>query len=215
MAKARTRTISSRSGQGTQAMYIPSSDIKIYPSSKRSDYYDRNARLSSEHNLVNVVNRLTSIQAFIIEGLNIELGEDDKRYIRPGSCNIHGYYFNILNSIDLSIFNSEYNNYLYFGITLKTTTVNGADGKALMFYNELVASDFNFINSNNDIKIISNSEADISALLDGIDKDEFNGLEIIASSQLLPDFISASSEEANSNLTHYFLLIGQKDSEGN
>ena len=48
-------------------MSIYKSDkIRVFPSSKRDDAYDRNARLNTEHNLISLVNRLTGSKSFVI-----------------------------------------------------------------------------------------------------------------------------------------------------
>lgn len=69
-----------------------SKDISIYPSSKRSDLFDRNSKLNSEQNLISIVNRMTNLQSFIIDGLTIT---EDGFSLLQGSCNIGGYLFNI------------------------------------------------------------------------------------------------------------------------
>ena len=76
--------------------YIDSQNISVYPTYKRDDKYDRNARLNSEQNLISTVNRLTGTDAFVIDGLNINVDTSaNKVYLTSGSCNIHGYYFTI------------------------------------------------------------------------------------------------------------------------
>ena len=46
-----------------------SNELKIFPTSKRNDRIDRNARLTSEQNLVSMLNRLTDQKSFVIDGL--------------------------------------------------------------------------------------------------------------------------------------------------
>ena len=70
-----------------------SNELKIFPTSKRNDKIDRNARLTSEQNLVSMINRLTDQKSFVIDGLNIEKGSDGTFTLSDGSCNIYGYYF--------------------------------------------------------------------------------------------------------------------------
>lgn len=73
--------------------YIKSKNINIYPASARSNSIDR---LNIEHNMINIVNRLTDIDSFIISGLDVQIS-DNKIKIKPGACNIHGYYVSIKN----------------------------------------------------------------------------------------------------------------------
>lgn len=73
--------------------YIKSENINIYPASARSNSIDR---LNIEHNMINIVNRLTDIDSFIISGLDVQIS-NNKIMIMPGACNIHGYYVSIKN----------------------------------------------------------------------------------------------------------------------
>lgn len=73
--------------------YINSENINIYPASARSNSIDR---LNIEHNMINIVNRLTDIDSFIISGLDVQIS-NSKIMIMPGACNIHGYYVSIKN----------------------------------------------------------------------------------------------------------------------
>lgn len=94
--------------------YISSSDIKMYPTARRDDDFDRNARLNTEQNLVSIINRLTNIDSFVIQGLSIENGS-----LTAGSCNIHGYVFNILNDLSITVSGSSSNNMLALQIRIK------------------------------------------------------------------------------------------------
>ena len=78
--------------------YIKSKNINIYPASARSNSIDR---LNIEHNMINIVNRLTDIDSFIISGLDVQIS-DNKIMIVPGACNIHGYYVSIKNENNAS-----------------------------------------------------------------------------------------------------------------
>lgn len=141
MAKATTskiRRISNLFKSASGDIYLDSSDIKIYPSSRRSDYYDRNSRLSSEQNLVSVVNRLTRKDGFVIKGFTVS--EDGKK-INPGSCNIHGYLFTISSEIDISSLEPSEDSYVYFSI--KVDDIKISIGNRTMNYPELVAFDAN------------------------------------------------------------------------
>lgn len=76
--------------------YIASANIKMYPSSLRDDTIDRNAKLNSEQNLISIINRLSDKDGFIVSGFDVVDNE-----INPGICNIHGYYFEITQSITI------------------------------------------------------------------------------------------------------------------
>lgn len=81
-----------------QLPYFSSSEIKVFPTSRRSDEYDRNARINTEQNLISIVNRLTGQDSFVISGLTVN---SSGTYITQGMCNIHGYLFTIENTITL------------------------------------------------------------------------------------------------------------------
>lgn len=70
-----------------------SSDIKIYPAANRDDFL---GRLNLEYNITNLINRLTDEQSFIIDGLGVIYGSDEIT-IKPGECNIGGYFIKLLN----------------------------------------------------------------------------------------------------------------------
>ena len=116
--------------------FYESKAVKIYPSSKRSDAYDRNSRLFTEQNIISTVNRLTSRESFVIEGLDITPKYEDnsntqqlanKFIVRGGRCNIHGYLFNLTDrEIDTSDLAKNTSGWLYLSILVKksTTEVN-------------------------------------------------------------------------------------------
>lgn len=105
--------------------YLQSSNIDVFPTSKRDDKYDRNARLTSEQNLVSMVNRLTKTDSFVISGLNIS---STTGYLRSGSCNIGGYYFKIKSDIRLSdIGTARVGDTLYFKLGIKKTVVSSPE----------------------------------------------------------------------------------------
>ena len=121
------------------ATNIQSSKIKVYPSSRRNDASDRNAKLNSEQNLISSINRLTSKTSFVIDGLNIT-NEAQSSFLNPGSCNIYGYYFKILDTIELksNLFTKlAAGDILYFKIRLKKTITSNIE------FVELVAADSN------------------------------------------------------------------------
>lgn len=100
--------------------YFQSSQIKVFPTTKRNDIYDRNARLPTEYNLTNIINRLTSRDSFIIDGLSILSNQ-----LQVGSFNIHGYYFELKSPYNLSTFNPSENQLLCLGLALKESIVSG------------------------------------------------------------------------------------------
>ena len=141
-------------------MYISSDNIQVFPTSRRSDAYDRNARLTTEQNLVSMINRLTGINSFIINGLSVSGST-----IHKGSCNINGYIFNITNDIDVSSIKTG--GYIYFKISIKRTLIE--DG---IYFDELYAVDkdgttiLDLDNGNSDflgLDIIQNSSSNLES----------------------------------------------------
>lgn len=171
--------------QVNNPIYINSYNIKVYPSAKREDGCDRNAKLTTEQNLVNIINRLTSLDAFIINGLNITDNTTNSSgiTISSGSCNIHGYYFNISEDINIDS-NSlgDDNQYIYFGIGLKTSNS----------FEELIA-----IDDSND-----------SSLLDSGDGDDhvFKGLQILLDKDELENYYDDTNK-----IFHFYLPIAKKN----
>ncbi len=96
-------------------MFKNSNEIKVFPTSRRNNENDRQARFNTESNLVNIINRLVKQPSFIIEGFNYENGE-----MKPGKCNIGGYYFNIETPTVL-LSASGSNDLIYFEIATETT----------------------------------------------------------------------------------------------
>ena len=181
-----------------------SNEIKVYPSSKRSDYYDRNARLNSEQNLISTVNRLTRRTAFVIDGLNIENGK-----LQSGSCNIHGYLFTFNfpeGGIEITETGNNINNYLFLHIVTKRTVLYSSATNSIE-YNEL-----DIIDANN----ISGTGTDTTApnILDGVDESSsssFKGIELIAGGENLIENTSAGDTTANSTIFNWYLAVGQWD----
>lgn len=141
--------------------FYNSSSVKIYPSSKRSDAFDRNSRLFTEQNIISTVNRLTSRDSFIIDGLTIEnafidnsaVEKDPNRFIiKSGSCNIHGYLFN-LDDLELNIseVNAKAGDWLYLAILIKKTIVTANNTKTA--YEELSPIALNTSNNGYNISL--------------------------------------------------------------
>lgn len=166
-----------------------SDQIKVYPSSKRSDFYDRNARLNSEQNLISTVNRLTGRTAFVIDGLTIE-----NQRLQSGSCNIHGYLFTFnfpTEGIEITEVGNSVNNYLFLHISTKRTTLYSSSTN-IVEYNEL-----DIVDANN----ISGSGSDNNSILDGVDgssTSSFKGIELIAGDSTLIENTTAGDTIANS-----------------
>ena len=125
-----------------------SNELKIFPTSKRSDRIDRNARLTSEQNLVSMINRLTDQKSFVIDGLNIEKGSNGTFTLSDGSCNIYGYYFKFTftgGKKQLSFAALEEGEKLYLSLSIITniinniafTELNGTDNKQTGLYTAL------------------------------------------------------------------------------
>lgn len=154
-----------------------SNAIKMYPSSKRSDAFDRNARLTTEQNIISMVNRLTTRDAFVINGMDIVENTDDetttyaKYILKSGSCNIHGYLFTI--TADKYISNeliTDSNMWLYLTITTKRTTVTANDNTS-MTYEELVHADTSsIVGSGNILDNSDNLFTGLNLVVDEIDK---------------------------------------------
>ena len=112
-----------------------SNSIKVFPTTKRDDRYDRNARFPSEFNLTSLVNRLTSRDAFVISGFEVNSASNT---LSGGSCNINGYYF-VVNDADnpvnqsLSDLKGETGSVLCLSATFKATPITISDGSKLTF----------------------------------------------------------------------------------
>lgn len=72
------------------SIYLNSSAIDVFPTTKRSVAY-RSARLLTEENIVNIVNRLLDVDSFVMTPVY--------EASKPFDINIHGYYIHI-NNID-------------------------------------------------------------------------------------------------------------------
>ena len=105
-------------------MELKSYQVSVFPASSRNDAYDRNARLTTEQNLVSIVNRLTGEKSFIISGLTVDYSTG-RAVLKSGSANIAGYLFSINSDIDISeLPANETRNTLYFRIDIKRYAVN-------------------------------------------------------------------------------------------
>lgn len=98
---------------------IESNNIKVFPATHRSDRYDRAARLTTEKNLTSIINRLTDIDSFIISGLTVN---SSGTTLSSGTCNIGGYYVEILSDVTLTIGSSS--KYIYLRLLIGDSTTD-------------------------------------------------------------------------------------------
>lgn len=213
--------------------YFNSNSIKMYPSSKRSDAYDRNSRLTTEQNIISLVNRLTSRNAFIIDGMSIDLitqedfnaheeinAQNYKYKLTAGSCNIHGYLFNLTN--DYYIENgllATNNNRLALAIVTKVTQVQANDGSH-MNYEELVTSDLSAfkvnINENNTYYLNNPSSIQSNQLLDDDSNNpKFTGLSLVSVAQSVIDSKPSINGDGNEFTKIYYLPLAVITEENN
>ena len=133
---AKRKSLLKTVANGSTQLFL-SSEIKLFPSSKRSDVFDRNAKLNTEQNLISIINRLTGKDSFVIDGLKIDSGS-----ITAGSCNIHGYLITLMNSVQIDsslTSNVSDGEYLCFQIRTEETTVSTNSGTVK--YTELAVID--------------------------------------------------------------------------
>lgn len=197
MAKVRSTSLSNGS-----KLYLRSNDIQVYPSSRRSDYFDRNAKMNSEQNLISAVNRLTGKDSFVISGLEIEYNADTGKYfLKTGTCNIHGYLFKLNTDIDISSIkpeNTASENYLCFSITIVKNTKR-LSSELTATYDELGIIDLNFASPDINATELS--------LLDN-NSSEFNGLLLCAINKATVDL---GPNLGVNNDTYYLPLAEWKD----
>ena len=82
---------------------VKSNKIKVFPTTKRSDEADRNARLMSEQNLISIVNRLTGLKSFIIHMPSISSVTNSITIPTNSEFNIGGYYFKFIDNKTITI----------------------------------------------------------------------------------------------------------------
>lgn len=181
-------------------MYISSSNIRMYPSSKRDDAFDRNARLTSEQNLISFSNRLTSKDSYILNGLNIGSDTSNNTAIKTGECVIHGYLFNITSDINIESILGDNNQNKYLCLQIVTQTIqieNPSYGQTE--YEELIAYETNNPTDN---------------ILDSLDQQaqgsssNFTGLIITTKS-------SIETAEIEGNYNYWYLIIAEWDDSNN
>ena len=81
----------------TMSAYLDSNKIKVFPCGGRNINYDPLARLTTEQNLISIINRLVDMDSFIVttHASNQEMNNSIEEYI----FNIDGYLFTVPNGV--------------------------------------------------------------------------------------------------------------------
>ena len=81
----------------TMSAYLDSDKIKVFPCGGRNINYDPLARLTTEQNLISIINRLVDMDSFIVttHASNQEMDNSIEEYI----FNIDGYLFTVPNGV--------------------------------------------------------------------------------------------------------------------
>lgn len=81
----------------TMSAYLDSNKIKVFPCGGRNINYDPLARLTTEQNLISIINRLVDMDSFIVttHASNQEMDSSTEEYI----FNIDGYLFTVPNGV--------------------------------------------------------------------------------------------------------------------
>lgn len=100
-------------------MNYNSDKINVYPTSLRNLDVDYESRFNTEKNITSMVNRLSSIKSFVIDGIidNNPLAQTPT--IKSGIININGYIFYLDSELSLTKSPTK-DDYLAFKITVKT-----------------------------------------------------------------------------------------------
>ena len=153
---------------------VKSNKIKVFPTTKRSDEADRNARLMSEQNLISIVNRLTGLKSFIIHMPSIRIETNSITIPTDSEFNIGGYYFKFIDNQTITIDDSTKE----IGLQIKTVTTGN--------FTELQGNDSNGKNGNYSGLTIttSNKIGDVSETYLPIIRKNSNGWEVISDSKL-------------------------------
>ena len=75
---------------------VYSDNIRVYPCSNRNPESDYMARLTTEYNLVSIINRLVDMKSFCVSTFYSH-SLDSISYISEFMFNINGYLFNLNN----------------------------------------------------------------------------------------------------------------------
>lgn len=99
-------------------MNYNSNMIKVYPTSLRDLEVDYESRFNTEKNITSMVNRLSSIKSFVVDGIIDNNPLEETPTVQPGIININGYIFYLNSSLSLTKTPSK-DNYLAFKIVVK------------------------------------------------------------------------------------------------
>ena len=99
--------------------------INVYPTSLRNLDVDYESRFNTEKNITSMVNRLSSIKSFVIDGIIDNNPLAEMPTVQIGIININGYIFYLNSSLSLTKAPSK-DNYLAFKIKVKDNTTQGA-----------------------------------------------------------------------------------------
>lgn len=106
-------------------MNYNSNMIKVYPTSLRDSKADYESRFNTEKNITSMVNRLSSIKSFVIDGVIDNNPLEETPTVQTGIININGYIFYLNSSLSLTK-SPTTNDYLAFKIKIKNNTTQGA-----------------------------------------------------------------------------------------
>lgn len=184
----------------TMSAYLDSNKIKVFPCGGRAIKYDPLARLTTEQNLISIINRLVDMNSFIVttHASNQEMNNSIEEYI----FNIDGYLFTVPNGVGakniietaLSAFTSNSSNKLtegtsYYLLThIRKETYQGSNNDGvLMTYTQLSPT-------------TETTPGDYeNGILDANEK--FNGLEFIITPK------STASNYSNTTTDKYLILF--------
>lgn len=170
-----------------------SNELKIFPTSKRNDAIDRNARLTSEQNLVSMINRLTDQKSFVIDGLNIEKNSNGTFTLSDGSCNIYGYYFKFTftgGKKQLSFGALPDGSKLYLRLSISTNVVNN------IAFTELSGTDNAQSNLYTGLELITSENTEI---------DDANNYYLCLAEYKSGTFINSSSRSLKFNIDNVYI----------
>lgn len=90
--------------------FLNSDKVKVFPCGGRNSTYDPQARLTTEYNLVSIINRLVDKKSFIVTTNSVKVDVGNTNNPQPLSINIGGYLFNIDSSKSiLNLFSEDLN----------------------------------------------------------------------------------------------------------
>lgn len=139
-------------------MYFKSNNIKIFPCQRRNNNYDRAALLNTEFNLTNMINRLTDVKSFIINGLTLAKNNNSETFtLAEGKCNIGGYYFELSDDVsDIDLIGTSNGDKLILEIKLINDSSLVPYGDELSGTDEKTNNIYSYEGLN--LKVVSESE---------------------------------------------------------